>query len=94
MLNLRFAAKTPMALDVYSIFDFKQQVFMGVGFRNQESVQFLARFLVLSYFKVGYSFDWVYNRLGGGMGHTHEISLSITSCKARKTGTTICPVFD
>jgi type IX secretion system PorP/SprF family membrane protein len=94
MLNLRFAAKTPLALDVYSIFDFKQQVFMGVGFRNQESVQFLARFLVLSFFKVGYSFDWIYNRLGGGMGHTHEISLSITSCKARKTGTTICPVFD
>jgi type IX secretion system PorP/SprF family membrane protein len=94
MLNLRFAARTPVALDFYAIADFKQDLYIGAGFRNQESVLFLARFRVLSRFKVGYSFDWVFNRLRGGMGHTHEISLSISACKARKTGTTVCPVFE
>lgn len=94
MLNMRFAARTPAALDLYAIADFRQDVYFGAGFRNQESVMFLTRFRVLSRFKVGYSFDWVFNRLRGGMGHTHEVSLSISACKARKTGTTVCPVFE
>lgn len=94
MMNMRFAVRTPVALDLYALVDYRQDFYIGAGFRNQESLMVLARFKVLSYFKVGYSFDWVYNRLRGGMAHTHEISLTITSCKARKTGRTICPVFE
>lgn len=94
LVNLRMAIRTPVALDVYSIFDYNQNVYLGLGYRNQESLMFIARFKVFGYFKVGYSFDWVHNKLRGGMAHTHEITLSISSCKARKTGSTICPVFD
>jgi type IX secretion system PorP/SprF family membrane protein len=94
MVNLRKAARTPLAMDFYSIFDFRQEIYLGTGVRNQESLLFLARFKVFGYFRVGYSFDWVFNRLRGGMGHTHEISLSISTCKARKTGKTVCPVFE
>lgn len=94
LINLRKAARTPIALDFYSMFDYKQEIYLGTGFRNQESLMFLARFKVLGYFKVGYSFDWVFNRLRGSMGHTHEISLTISTCKARKTGKTVCPVFE
>jgi type IX secretion system PorP/SprF family membrane protein len=94
MLNMRFAARTPVALDVYALADYRQAIYFGAGFRNQESAMFLARFRVLDQFKVGYSFDWVFNRLRGGMGHTHEITLSISACKSRKTGTTVCPVFE
>jgi len=94
MMNLRFAARTPAALDLYAVMDYKQDFYLGAGFRNQESLLFLLRFKVFDRFKVGYSFDWVYNRLGSGTGHTHEISLSISSCKTRKTGTTVCPIFE
>ncbi len=94
MMNMRFAARTPTAIDLYALFDYDQAYYIGSGFRNQEAVMFLARIRILDYFKVGYSFDWVYNRLRGGMYHSHEISLSISACKARKTGRTICPVFE
>jgi len=94
MVNTRFAQRTPMALDLYTIFDYKQDLYLGVGFRNQESLLFLARFKVFGYFKVGYSFDWILNQLRGGMGHTHEITLSISTCKTQKRGATICPVFE
>lgn len=95
MLNLRLAARTPAALDFYALFDYRQELYLGTGFRNQESVMFLTRFKVFNYLKVGYSFDWVFNRLRrGGLGHTHEVTLLISTCKARKTGKTVCPVFD
>jgi type IX secretion system PorP/SprF family membrane protein len=94
MINVRMALRTPMALDFYSIFTYRQDIYLGAGFRNQESLMFLMRFKVLGRFKVGYSFDWILNSLRGGMGHTHEISLSISACKERKKGATICPVFE
>jgi type IX secretion system PorP/SprF family membrane protein len=94
MINIRAVLRTPIALDFYSIFSYRQDVYFGAGFRNQEALLFMARFKVLGYFKVGYSFDFVVNNLRGGMGHTHEISLSISTCKERKKGATICPVFE
>jgi type IX secretion system PorP/SprF family membrane protein len=94
MVTLRTVLRTPLALDFYSIFAYREDLYLGLGLRNQESILFMARFKVLGRFKVGYSFDWVVNSLRGGMGHTHEISLSISACKQRKKGATICPVFE
>lgn len=94
MMNIRIALRTPLALDFYSVFTYRQDLYLGVGFRNQESLLLMARFKVFGRFKVGYSFDWILNSLRGGMGHTHEISLFISACKERRKGATICPIFE
>jgi type IX secretion system PorP/SprF family membrane protein len=94
MINVRMALRTPIAMDFYSVFALRQDIYLGAGFRNQEALLLMMRFKVLGRFKVGYSFDWILNSLRGGMGHTHEISLTISACKERKKGATICPVFE
>lgn len=94
LLNVRFAARTPIAIDAYAIADFNNKLQFGIGYRNQESAIFLARFHVLPRLNVGYSFDLITNRLRRNMSGTHEISIAVSACKERKKGVAICPVFE
>jgi type IX secretion system PorP/SprF family membrane protein len=94
LVNIRFAARTPIAIDAYAIADYNNKLQFGLGYRNQESVIFLARFRVLPRLTVGYSFDLITNQLKRNMAGTHEISIAISACKERKKGVAICPVFE
>ena len=90
----RIPPKGPIGMDIHAMLDYKNIVTVGVGYRRQESVLFLARFKFLGYFSVGYSFDLITNKLRGNMGHTHELSLGISTCKQKSKEASVCPVFE
>lgn len=94
VLLIRIPPKGPMGIDIHTMLDYKNIITFGVGYRRQESVLFLARVKFLGYFSVGYSFDLIVNKLKGNMGHTHELSLGISTCKQKSTAATVCPIFE
>jgi type IX secretion system PorP/SprF family membrane protein len=94
VMNVRYALRTPLALDIFTLADYQRKLQFGAGLRSQESLILLVRFQVLGRFHVGYSFDLVTNALRQNMAGTHEISLAISACKERKKGVSICPVFE
>jgi type IX secretion system PorP/SprF family membrane protein len=94
VLMMRIPPKGPMGIDIHAMMDFKNTLTFGVGYRRQESVLFLARFKFLGYFTLGYSFDLITNRLKGNIGHTHEISIGVSTCKQKSTAASVCPIFE
>jgi type IX secretion system PorP/SprF family membrane protein len=94
VLLFRFPPRGPVGIDVHAMLDYRNILTFGVGYRRQESVLFLARVKFLGYFSLAYSFDLITNKLRGNMGHTHEISIGISTCKSKSTSSTICPIFE
>lgn len=94
VLAIRFPPGGPMGMDLHAMLDYRNMVTFGVGYRRQESVLFLARVKFLGYFSLAYSFDLITNKLRGNMGHTHEISIGISTCKSKNTGSAVCPIFE
>ena len=92
--TFRFPPAGPIGIDLHALLDFRNTFTFGVGYRKQESVLFLARVKFLGYFTVAYSFDLITNKLKGSMGHTHELSIGITTCKKKSTQSDVCPVFE
>jgi type IX secretion system PorP/SprF family membrane protein len=94
ILLFRFPPRGPVGIDIHTLLDYRNLITFGVGYRRQESVMFLARAKFLGYFSIGYSFDLITNRLRGNMGHSHEISIGISTCKSKSTSSTVCPIFE
>jgi len=92
---LQIPPKGPMAINLYALFDFKNIVTTGIGYRSQESIMFLVRVKFLGYLSLAYSFDLMLNPLKGkGMKQSHEISLVFSTCKKKKNNASDCPVFE
>jgi type IX secretion system PorP/SprF family membrane protein len=92
-IMLRIPPKGPASFDLNLMFDFVDNLLLGLGYRNTDAVIFLAR-LRLDKFSVGYSFDFVTSAIRGGNFHTHEISILYNTCRSEKRSTSACPLFE
>lgn len=90
---IRIPPRGPASIDLNLMFDFMDNVLLGLGYRNTDAVIFLARFR-LEKFSVGYSFDFITSSIRGGNFHTHEISLFYNTCRSGKSSSSACPLFE
>ena len=90
---LRIPPSGPASFDLNAMIDFKNNLMLGVGYRNVDA--FLA-FLRLRFNKltIGYSFDFITSNLQGGNFNTHEISILFNTCKDRASKADACPLFE
>lgn len=89
----RFPPAGPMSMDLNVMFDFKNKLMLGVGYRNTDAlIAFLK--INIGQFTIGYSFDYVTSSIRGGNFHTHELSIQFSGCKHGRRSANACPLFE
>jgi len=92
--NLRIPPKGPVSLDLNLMFDIKNTVGLGVGYRNTDAVIALLNIKIKEQFSIAYSFDYTLSKIQIGGQNTHELSLRYTTCRPPKRATASCPLFE
>jgi type IX secretion system PorP/SprF family membrane protein len=92
MLKVPFVG--PLSVDLNLNLDIKNQFNVGVGFRNQDALIFLAGFKINEQFSLNYSFDYTVSGLRNASSNTHEISIGFITCKPDKKGYANCALFE
>lgn len=92
-LLLRVPPAGPASIDINVMFDFKNQLMVGLGYRNTDAI--IGYFKVnVKQFTVGYSFDFITSAIRGGNFHTHELSIQYIGCSREERSQDACPLFD
>lgn len=91
---VRFPVFGPINADINLNLDFKNVFNIGVGFRTQDAVIFMAGFKINQQFSLQYSFDYTISGLNRVSNNTHEIGISFITCKPERTSTSSCPLFE
>lgn len=90
---LRFPPKGPVSMDINAIFDYKNKVALGFGFRNTDAVNVVLQVKIRENFVLAYSFDYTTSKLARNDFFTHEFSLGFGTCRDKVGGKTACPLF-
>ena len=93
---LKFAAGSPLALDVNGMIEWNKILSLGVGYRNGDAFDALLKLSFWEYFQLGYSYDITTSKLRVASSNTHEIILGITPCRKANAGKRMisCPAFE
>ncbi|MCO5261006.1 MAG: type IX secretion system membrane protein PorP/SprF [Crocinitomicaceae bacterium] len=91
---VRFPVIGPVNADININFDIQNIVNLGVGFRTQDAVIFMAGFKINQQFSLNYSFDLTVSGLRKASSGTHEIGISFLTCKPENRSTSRCPLFE
>ncbi len=75
---LRYVNPAPTSLDLNAKFSFKNKVWAGVGYRQDDAVSGMLGFNLGSLLNVGYAYDFTTSQLNSVTQGSHEIVLGIT----------------
>lgn len=90
---LKMPVKGKTSADIVLLFDHNNQFSYAISYRTSEAVMFAFNVKIKEMFAIGYSFDYVFRPLGGFPNSSHEISLTLSGCKAYKKTQTGCDLF-
>lgn len=93
-LQMKFASRGKMAVDLALHVDYQNQFSLGLGFRNADAVMAFAQIKFKEQFSIGYSFDYTISSIQLGAKNTHEVSLRFTTCKPDRKSVTGCSLFE
>lgn len=82
-----------LSADLVLIFDHNNQFSYSVGYRANEAVMFGINFKIKEMVAIGYSFDYNFKPLGGGLNSSHEISIAFSGCRSYVKTRTGCDLF-
>jgi type IX secretion system PorP/SprF family membrane protein len=82
-----------MTADVVLLFDHNNQFSYSIGYRANEAVMFGINFKIKEMVAIGYSFDYNFKPLGGGMNSSHELSIAFSGCRTYTKTRTGCDMF-
>lgn len=93
---VKFSPKSPVAIDVNVMLEYRRRMGLGVSYRNQDAVAFMLKLPFLKFFTLGYSYDITTSRIRMDSSNTHEVILAIYPCGADDPAKNIvrCPVFE
>lgn len=75
-LNIKWAKANNPSIDLNMYANIKELVWLGVGYRTNNTMIFLAQVILNKKYKIGYSYDYYMNKKTLGKYPTHEIILS------------------
>lgn len=91
---VRFPFMGPVNADINLNVDIQNIFNIGIGFRTQDAVIFMAGFKINQQFSLQYSFDFTTSGLSRVSNNTHEIGISFLTCKPERKSTSSCPLFE
>lgn len=92
-LLLRIPPSGPASVDFNVMFDFKNMVTLGLGYRNTDAL--IAFFKVnIKKITIAYSYDYITSSIRGGNFHTHELSIQFNGCRTPARSQSACALFE
>jgi len=89
---LKVTGYSAPAFDLNLMAELNPSFEIGGSWRNGDAIIGMVKFKFLSYFTLGYSFDFTTSRMRYGSSNTHEIIFGISGC-AQDASTYDCPAF-
>lgn len=93
MMLLKMPIKGRISSDIVMLFDHNNVFSYTVGFRTSEAVMVGFQVKIKEVFGISYSFDYVFNKVGGFKNSTHEIGLTFSGCRSYVKTRTGCDLF-
>ena len=90
---LKYAPLSMPALDLNLMLDFYNQFSVGLSYRNIDAVAAYFKVNFLSYFSLGYSFDFTTSQIRYDSSNTHEIMIGISACPSNGESQVSCPAY-
>lgn len=92
----KLSPRSPVAMDLNAMFEFRRKLGVGLSYRNQDAVAAMIKVPFLKYFTLGYSYDITTSKLRVGGSNTHELILGIYPCIPLDPDKAIvrCPIFE
>jgi len=72
---VKFVESAPASIDVNLNFLIDEKIWLGTSYRVAYGMAFLAQYQITPKFKVGYSYDFGFNRIGRVGGASHELMI-------------------
>jgi type IX secretion system PorP/SprF family membrane protein len=91
---VKIPSRGPLAIDLQTSVDIRNMFDFGLGYRNSDALIFFAGYKLNHKFSIMYSFDLTTSPLKNYSSNTHEISISFNACRAEKTASVSCPLFE
>jgi type IX secretion system PorP/SprF family membrane protein len=92
--HLQYVSASRVSLDLTAMFDYKDRVELGVGFRSENGLTALLRLDIFRYVTLGYAYDMALSRIRFDGRHTHEVVLGIQACAKGERRATPCAAYD
>ena len=77
----KYASPAPIEIDLGTRVIYKEQVWLGAGYRHHDAVTALLGFMYKNYLMIGYSYDFTTTSLKKYSTGTHEVMLGIRFSK-------------
>jgi type IX secretion system PorP/SprF family membrane protein len=68
----------PVSVDVNATLTYKQAMYVGLGYRNAESISAMVGYQVNHFLRAGYAYDFLTSDLNQRAGGSHEIFIGLT----------------
>lgn len=72
---IKAAKNAPANMDVNLSFLLKEKIWLGISVRSSAAVVLYTQFKITDKFKLGYAYDFGFNKIGKAGGGTHELML-------------------
>lgn len=82
-----------VSFDVQAMFDYRNKINLGLGYRNSDAVILQVGFKVNPRFSVHYSFDATTSELRNFSSNTHEFSIVFNNCFSESKNNLKCALF-
>lgn len=80
---VKYANPSPIKIDLGARAIYKDQVWLGVGYRHRDAVTALLGFMYKNYLMIGYSYDFTTTSIRKYTTGTHEVMLGIRFVKSQ-----------
>ena len=75
---IKNVSPSPVTVDVNATLTYKQAMYVGLGYRNAESISAMAGFQFNHFLKAGYAYDFLTTDLNQRAGGRHELFIGLT----------------
>ena len=72
---LKYVPGAPLNVDINLSMLLYKRVWLGLSFRNNTNIVFLTDINVTDFMRIGYAYDWNYDKLGTYNSGSHEVFL-------------------
>ncbi len=81
---LRYTKNSPVQTEFNLSANFVERIWIGAGYRSGGSMDSYLEFQATPSLRIGYSYDWVVNEMGGQTGGSHEFLLGFDLARKRR----------
>ncbi len=92
--QIKYVAKSKLAVDAQAMIAYKEKVALGLGFRGGNGLAALIKIDMFKYITLAYSYDLTLSKIRYGGINTHEITIGVQACPNGEGHGIPCAAYD